>query len=132
MVACGVAPGRGRPARRRNGFWASIRGHALDLADPDSDRELAPTPDDLFVASLASDLAWSARKILRAHGQPDDVSVSAEWRTPAGPAGVDLTVTVPSDADAIRAELAAAVEASLAARSSAEPVVHVSFDRVRR
>lgn len=119
------------PHQRRDGFWASIRGHALDLADPSSGRGLAPTPDDLFVASLASELAWSARSLLRAAGRPDDVSVTATWRTPADPArsgSVDLTVTVSREADGMRAALAAAFERILASRSLAEPTVRVSVD----
>src|SRR5207237_9361315 len=56
------------PHERRDGFWASIRGHVLDLADPGSGQALAPTPDDLFIVSIASELAWTARTILRAHG----------------------------------------------------------------
>src|SRR4051812_20425165 len=79
------------------GFRVSIRGHIVDLADPDSGHELAPTPEDLFVASLASQLAWSALSFLHAHGQPEDVSVSANWRTDENlPSreNLDLTVTV--------------------------------------
>ena len=49
------------PHERRDGFWASIRGHVLDLADPHSGHALAPTPDDLFIVSIASELAWTAR-----------------------------------------------------------------------
>ena len=108
------------PHERRDGFWASIRGHVLDLADPNSGHELAPTPDDLFVVSIASELAWTARRILRADGLPDDVSVSASWRTKADPPSVvdiDLTVTVSGDAEAASAALATALESSLAART---------------
>ena len=53
------------PTRRGDGFNASIHGHMLELADP-TDPRLAPSPDDLVVASFASDLAWSARRFLRA------------------------------------------------------------------
>ena len=49
------------PRGRGDGFQASIRGHILDLADPNSGHALAPTPDDLFIASIASGLAWSAQ-----------------------------------------------------------------------
>src|SRR3954466_12947477 len=78
------------------GFQASIRGHTLDLADPSSGHALAPTPEDLFVAALASQLAWSARSFLHAHGQPEgDVSVSANWQADGDlPSGRDLDLTV--------------------------------------
>jgi uncharacterized OsmC-like protein len=116
---------------RGDGFEASIRGHILDLADPDSGHSLAPTPDDLFIASIASDIAWSARNFLRALDLPDDVSVSAEWRTREGLrslADLNLTITVSRRAQAVNAALGAALEQSLAARSLAEAVVRISLD----
>jgi putative redox protein len=118
------------PTRRGDGFTASIHGHMLELADP-TDHRLAPSPDDLFVASIASELAWSARRFLRAYGLPDNVSVSAKWRTTEGLPGladITLTVTVPRRAEAVSAALAAAFENSLAARSLAEPVVQISWE----
>lgn len=121
------------PHERRDGFWASIRGHSLDLADPGSGHALAPTPDDLFIASLASGLAWSARTLLRAHGLPDYVSVTARWRMHQDPprlADIDLAVIVSRGAEAGSAALTAAFENYLSARSRAEPVVHVSLEGV--
>src|SRR5919198_3165941 len=116
------------PHERRDGFWASIRGHVLDLADPNNGHALAPTPDDLFIVSIASELAWTARGILRANGLPDDVSVSARWRTSADPprlTDIDLTVTVSGHAKRASSALAAAFENSLAVRSLTEPVAHI-------
>jgi uncharacterized OsmC-like protein len=119
------------PRRRENGFRASIRGQILDLADPSSGHALAPTPADLFVASIASELAWSARTLLRARGLPDDVSVSATWQTardqPAPP-DIALTVTVSRRAAAICAELAVACDNSLTAATLGEGCVHVSVE----
>src|SRR5437870_5618772 len=94
------------PHGRRDGFWASIRGHVLDLADPSSGHGLAPTPDDLFIVSIAAELAWTTRRILRAAGLPDDVSVSANWRTNTdlpNLADIDLTVRLPRRAEAASA-----------------------------
>ena len=122
------------PTRRGDGLNASIHGHMLELADP-TDHRLAPSPDDLFIASIASDLAWSARRFLRSYGLPDDVSVSAQWRTTEGLprlADINLTVTVSSRAEAVSEALAAAFANSLAARSLAEPVVHISLEGVNR
>ena len=121
------------PHDRREGFWASIRGHGLDLADPRS--ALAPTPNDLFIVSIASELAWSARGILRAQGLPDDVSVSARWRDPEDPArlaDIELTVTVSRRAEGVRAALDSAFENTLVARFLADPVVHISFEGADR
>jgi hypothetical protein len=123
------------PRGREDGFQASIRGHILELADPSSGHALAPTPDDLLVASMASELAWSARRLLRACALPDAVSVSAEWCTPEdlpSPAGVNLTLTVSSGAEAVSAGVAAVFENSLAARSLAAPVVHISVEGAHR
>jgi putative redox protein len=113
------------PSRRGTGFHASIRGHMLELADPSSGHALAPTPDDLLIASIASDFAWSARRFLRAHGLPDDVSVSAEWRTRESPprvADISVTLTVPEIVETISDALVSALEERAAARSLDEPL----------
>jgi uncharacterized OsmC-like protein len=96
----------------------------LELAEPSLVHGLAPTPDDLFIASIASDLAWSARHFLHAHGLPDDVCVSAEWRrleNPPSLADVSLTVTVPETADAMSDALEDALAERVAARSLDHP-----------
>jgi hypothetical protein len=111
-------------AGRGGGLRASIRGHLLELAERSLDHRLGPTPDDLFIASIASDLAWSARHFLHAHGLPDEVSVSAEWRRleiPASLADVNLTVTLPETADAMSDALQHVLAARVGARSLDEP-----------
>jgi uncharacterized OsmC-like protein len=118
------------PRGEGNGFRASVRGHVLDLIDPDS-YSLAPTADDLFVVSLAAASAWAARSFLRDRSLPDYVSVAAERRThedPASPWDITLTITVSERAEAEAAALAAAVEKSLAPRLTTEPAIRVSFD----
>jgi hypothetical protein len=117
------------PSRHGDGFKASVRGHLLEVADPE-DHRLAPTPDDLLIGSFASDLAWCARRVLRARGLSDDVSISAKWRPTEdmpGPADVDLKLTVSRLSEAVGEALAAAFAKSLAARSLAVPVVHISL-----
>ena len=119
------------PHVRREGFWASIRGHVLDLADPGSGHGLAPTPDDLFIAAVASGLAWSTRDLLRANDLPDDVSVSADWCSygnPARFATVTFTVTIPRGAEAIRAGLTALLEEAVATRCLTSSDVHISVE----
>jgi uncharacterized OsmC-like protein len=120
------------PRGRDNGFRATFGGNVLNLADPSSDDIFGPTPDDLFILAIAAGFAWSAREILRAAGLPDDVGVSAKWRTQkhrAGPADLELTVFVSRRAGAVRAELAAAMDESIAARSPAG-TVHISVEGV--
>ena len=98
-------------------------------------RELAPNPDDLFVLSIASELAWIARRILRGSGLPDDVSVSASWRKNADPptlCDVNLTITVSDRALGRESALAAALDTSLAARSRVKPVARISWEGANR
>jgi uncharacterized OsmC-like protein len=118
------------PRGRGDGFQASVRGHILDLVDPAS-YALAPTPDDLYIVSLAAGLAWTARRFLRAERLPDYVSVAAEWQThsdPPTPADIALTVTVSERAEAVSDALTAALEQSLTARSLVTPIVRVSLE----
>lgn len=113
------------PSGRGDGFRASIRGHLLELADPSSAHGIAPTPDDLLVASIASDCAWFARRFLRARGLPDYVSVSAEWRArehPRSLASVAVTVTVHKAARPLSGALVTALEDRFAARSLRVPL----------
>jgi uncharacterized OsmC-like protein len=118
------------PTRQAGGFRAGINGHMLELADP-TDHRLAPSPDDLLIASIASGLAWSARRFLRAYGLPDCVSVSAKWQTHGdlpNLADINLTVAVPRAAETVRAQLATALDNSLEERSLARPVVHITLE----
>jgi uncharacterized OsmC-like protein len=122
------------PGGERQGFRAYVRGHVLDLGDPGS-YALAPTTDDLFVVSIATALAWSARTALRAARLPEDVSVSAEWRVAdAGPSPADirLKVTMAKAADLMEKELSAAFEKGLATRFLTRTLVHLSFEGVDR
>ncbi len=111
------------PHARRPGFWANIRGHVLDLGDPASGHAFAPTPDDLFTASIASDVAWFSREFLRTNGMPEEVGVAAKLGSE-----IELTVTVPSRAEPVSDALASALQTRLAARSLASPVVHISCE----
>lgn len=109
---------------RGGGLRASIHGHLLELAEPSPVHRLAPTPDDLFIASIASDLAWTARHFLHARGLPDDVGVSAEWQTLENPprlTDVSMTVTVSETVAAISDALENTLAERVAARSLDEP-----------
>jgi hypothetical protein len=91
------------PAGPGDGFRASIRGHALELADPGSTPELAPTPDDLLMTSVAASSAWAARGFLRTRDIPDDVFVQVEWQASEdyeGPNDVVVTIALSSIAGA--------------------------------
>jgi hypothetical protein len=103
------------PCRGGDGFRASIGGHVLELADPGSGHGLAPTPDDLRIASIASDFAWFARHFLRDRGFDDYVSVTA-WRWSGSPDvdGVDIVLTVIKGSVPIRAMLTTALKREFA------------------
>ena len=73
--------------------------------------------------------------LLRAHGLPDDVSISATWQTHEdrpNMADIKVTVTVSERAEAATEALAAALENRLAVRSLSETVVHISLEGVSR
>jgi uncharacterized OsmC-like protein len=116
------------PSRRGDGFQARIRGRMFELADPDSGHGLVPTPEDLLVAAIASDIAWFARRFLRDHGLDDYVSVSARARTSDSMPGlgdVSVTVEVSAHAAAMGETLATALERRVAAQSSLPPQLRV-------
>ena len=119
------------PTRRGDGLMASIRGRMLALADPTEDR-LAPSTDEILILSIASDLAWSARRSLQAHGLAPEVNVTATWNKVDDPprlADVSMTVTVPAVAETISTALLSALEQRAAARSlDGAPRVGLSYE----
>jgi uncharacterized OsmC-like protein len=112
------------PTRTGDGFHASIRGHRVDLADPMTGDTLAPTPTDLLMLAIASEIAWSARALLRQVGLPDRVSVSGAWRTQveAHKLELDLTLTVSTRAERVSRGLLAALDGGLVARTASVPL----------
>ena len=82
-------------------FGIAIRDHVIHVDQPvaDGGEDTAPTPTELFVASLASCVAFYARRYLLQHGLPEEgLSVSAEadmGSKPTRVAGMRVTVTVP-------------------------------------
>jgi len=88
-------------------FTASARGHLIEVDQPEADggEDTAPTPTELLVASLATCVAFYARRYLKRHDLPTDgLAVEVDWdlvKNPArlGPVTVRLTVPegVPDD-----------------------------------
>lgn len=82
-------------------FAIRIRDHVIHVDQPESDggTDTAPTPTELFVASLASCVAFYARRYLSRHGLPDEglaVSASSEFGAkPSRVASVVVTLTLP-------------------------------------
>ncbi|HVQ91820.1 MAG TPA: OsmC family protein [Mycobacteriales bacterium] len=85
-------------------YEVTVRGHRI-LVDQPADaggQDTAPTPTELFVASLATCVAFYAGRYLTRHGTSRDgltVSVSYQMATdrPARVTGIRLTVRVPAD-----------------------------------
>jgi putative redox protein len=85
-------------------YEVAVGGHHLLVDQPvgAGGRDAAPTPVELFVASLATCVAFYAGRFLTRHGFSRDglgVSVGYEMATdrPARVSGIHLTVRVPAD-----------------------------------
>jgi uncharacterized OsmC-like protein len=107
-----AAPGSGAEARRADvrvehdvgdRFTIAVRDHLLTADQPRDagGADTAPTPTELFVAGLASCVAFYARRYLaRHHLDPTGLAVDATYDLGSRPARVTairLTVTLPQD-----------------------------------
>ncbi len=97
--------GRGMEARFVAGeaYEVTVRGHRLVVDQPADagGQDSAPTPTELFVASLAGCIAFYAGRFLTRHGYGRDglaVSVGYEMASdrPARVSNIRLTVRVPA------------------------------------
>ncbi|HAM02814.1 MAG TPA: osmotically inducible protein OsmC [Acidimicrobiaceae bacterium] len=73
-------------------FDITIRQHTLGVDQPRADggSDTAPTPTELFVASLASCVAFYVRRFLDRHGlSTEGLAVDASYSMASGPARVD-------------------------------------------
>lgn len=83
-------------------FEIALRGHVLHVDQPvdAGGDDSAPTPTELFVAGLASCVAFYARRFLHRHGLPTDgLAVTAQYelgRRPARVTRVDVRLTPPA------------------------------------
>jgi uncharacterized OsmC-like protein len=90
-------------------YEVAVRGHRL-LVDQPADaggHDTAPTPTELFVASLAACVAFYAGRYLTRHGiGRDGLAVSADYEMatdrPSRVSGIRLTVQVPAGLPADR------------------------------
>ena len=107
--AAALAPQAGSAERLEAGFVAGeryearVRGHRILVDQPagNGGEDQAPTPTELFVASLATCAAFYAGRYLTRHGYSRaglGVSASYEMATdrPARVSGIHLTVRVPA------------------------------------
>ncbi|HEY5181974.1 MAG TPA: OsmC family protein [Dermatophilaceae bacterium] len=96
-------------------FDINVRGHVVRVDQPvkDGGDDTAPTPTELFIASLASCVAFYARRYLARHDLPTDgLAVEATFEMGARPArvaGIDLRLIVPGGVPAERLDALLAV-----------------------
>lgn len=96
-------------------FAIEIRGHTITVDQPvgDAGQDTAPTPTELFVAGLASCVAFYARRYLARHDLPTDgLTVSADYTLGGRPARVSdigIRITPPAGLPAERRDAFLAV-----------------------
>lgn len=96
-------------------FSIEIRGHTITVDQPEEagGADTAPTPTELFIAGLASCVAFYARRYLARHGIPaDGLRVSADFAIGGKPARVTeirVCVTPPQQLPAERRDAFLAV-----------------------
>jgi putative redox protein len=116
-------------------FDINVRGHIVRVDQPVKDRgeDTAPTPTELFIASLASCVAFYARRYLARHNLPTDgLAVEATFAMGAKPArvaGIDVRVIVPEGVPVERLDalLAVATHCTVHNTLASEPEVSVTL-----
>lgn len=96
-------------------FAIMMRGHRITVDQPESDggADSGPTPTELFVASLASCVAFYGQRFLLRHEVPGDLSVDAQWEMASSPprvASVSISVEAPELPDHLQSRFLKVVE----------------------
>ncbi len=120
-------------------FDINVRGHVVRVDQPvqGGGQDTAPTPTELFVASLASCVAFYARRYLARHDLPTQgLAVEATYdmgTRPARVSGIDLRLILPDGVPPERREplLAVATHCSVHNTLTTAPQVSITLD-VRR
>ncbi|MEP7017124.1 MAG: OsmC family protein [Actinomycetota bacterium] len=116
-------------------FAINIRGHVINVDQPVSHGgdDTAATPTELFVASLASCVAFYARRFLARHNLPTEgLAVEATFEMGSRPArvsGIDVRLIVPEGVPAERREplLAVATHCTVHNTLTAAPDVSITL-----
>lgn len=116
-------------------YEVGVRGHHVLVDQPvqDGGQDSAPTPTELFVASLATCVAFYAGRYLTRHGYSRDglaVSASFDMATdrPARVTRIRIQVTVPAEVPAERRPALAAVVSHCTVHNSLAAPPEVSID----
>ncbi len=114
-------------------FDISVRGHIITVDQPvkDGGDDTAPTPTELFIASLASCVAFYARRYLARHNLPTEgLAVEATFgmgSRPARVSGIDLRVILPDGVPAERRDPLLAVAKHCTVHNTLETTPDVSI-----
>jgi uncharacterized OsmC-like protein len=116
-------------------FDINIRGHVVHVDQPvkDGGHDTAPTPTELFIASLASCVAFYARRYLARHDLPTDgLAVQATFdmgAKPARVAGIDVRLIVPEGipVERLDALLAVATHCTVHNTLACDPEVSITL-----
>lgn len=116
-------------------FEIEVRGHRLTVDQPVEQHgtDTGPTPTELFIASLASCVAFYARRYLHRHQLPTDgLAVTATYEMGTKPSrvtGVSLSLVVPAGVPAERRHALLAVASHCTVHNSLEapPEVRVTL-----
>ena len=112
-------------------FAIDIRGHTILVDQPiaDGGTDQAPTPTELFVAGLASCVAFYARRYLARHAlSADGLAVDVDWDMGARPARVsDIAIRITPPADRRDAFLAVASHCTVHNSLTQVPAMDISL-----
>ncbi len=117
-------------------FAIAVRGHELLVDQPiaDGGTDEAPTPTELFVASLASCVAFYARRFLRRHDLPTEgLAVNATYTIAPRPArvgGLQLELCVPPGVPVERRDALLAVASHCTVHNTLVDAPEVAFTMV--
>ena len=136
-LAVRVDAAQGRPMRveYRGGdqFDINVRGHIISVDQPvrDGGDDTAPTPTELFIASLASCVAFYARRYLKRHDLPTGgLAVESTFEMgsrPARVAGIDLRLILPEGVPPERLDALLAVATHCTVHNTLESTPDVSI-----
>lgn len=106
-------------------FSIHVRGHQVLVDQPvaDGGSDSAPTPTELYVASLASCVAFYGSRFMRRHAIPGSIEVTARWtmgERPARVAAIELDVEAPIPPEK-RARFSSVIEHCTVHNSFASP-----------
>ena len=114
-------------------FEIAVRGHTITVDQPvaDGGTDEAPTPTELFIASLASCVAFFARRYLARHNLPTDgLAVDATYSISPRPARVgeiELVLRIPDGVPADRRDALLAVASHCTVHNTLETTPEVTI-----